>query len=267
MAALRRAFQILGDPVVEGIQEEQLLLLRELQDLYRRKVQIHIAVAHSDRSTACGGSTGTEASYTTHNALSATETTAIGELSAPATSSGTSIGGNPSTFYTIKKGPQQSENQAELLQREEMTERLEAASHDTTRMQATFTMSKVIPSLPPSTTDAANEMVYRISGSQSSHQPSYWPCRRTQFQGHRLLKWGPGSTAESNVIRYLAMIDDNPACLNDVSTLPVNGWMNGRTTSPSINGIGVLTPIIVPCVLCTNHERHNLDRHRSIPTL
>ena len=38
VAALRRAFQILGDPGIEGIPEEQMEKLWELHKLYSRKI-------------------------------------------------------------------------------------------------------------------------------------------------------------------------------------------------------------------------------------
>jgi hypothetical protein len=45
MAALRRAFQVLGDPVVEGIPEEQLNALWELRHLYSRRVNMPAVLA------------------------------------------------------------------------------------------------------------------------------------------------------------------------------------------------------------------------------
>lgn len=39
-AALRRAFQVLGDPLVHGIPEEDRQKLRELQDLYMKQIRI-----------------------------------------------------------------------------------------------------------------------------------------------------------------------------------------------------------------------------------
>jgi hypothetical protein len=53
MAALKRAFQILGDPVVEGIPEEQLEKLWELRKLYSKKVSPATVVDHE----AAGAST------------------------------------------------------------------------------------------------------------------------------------------------------------------------------------------------------------------
>jgi hypothetical protein len=50
MAALRRAFQVLGDPTVEGIPEEQLKQLWELRKLYARK----LAPADLAESSAAG---------------------------------------------------------------------------------------------------------------------------------------------------------------------------------------------------------------------
>lgn len=44
MATLRRAFQILGDPGIEGIPEEQLEKLWELRKLYSRKINLPAAI-------------------------------------------------------------------------------------------------------------------------------------------------------------------------------------------------------------------------------
>ncbi|KAJ9652652.1 hypothetical protein H2201_009207, partial [Coniosporium apollinis] len=165
MAALRRAFQVLGDPVVEGIPEEQMNALWELRKLYSRKVE----TGNQDRSRLNDGVEATvgEGSHQTPGTTSSGHDTASavgGQLSSSATNA---IGNSQSP---------QAEDQAVPSASDATLKPHEAASS-------------------PLLLDAMDKLTARIP--QQNHQT---PPSTTHG---RLLIWGAGSTAESNVLRYL----------------------------------------------------------------
>ena len=85
MAALRRAFQVIGDPTIEGIPEDQLEQLWQLRKLYARKIPwIDMLDSHApDMNNQDMG----------HMTASDAE----GPAQAPATSSATSAPAQPNT--------------------------------------------------------------------------------------------------------------------------------------------------------------------------
>ncbi|KAK4920750.1 hypothetical protein LTR66_016714 [Elasticomyces elasticus] len=168
MAALRRAFQVVGDPVVEGILEEQVNALWELRKLYSRKVEI----GNQDRPTPNDGDEVAvgEGSHQTSDTTSGGHDTAnVGGGQASSSAIG-AIGNSQSS---------QAQNQAAPSVRDAMLEQQEAVSL-------------------PLSLDAMNKTAARIP--QQAHRT---PSSTTHA---RLLRWGSGSTADSNVRRYLTMI-------------------------------------------------------------
>ncbi|KAJ9634899.1 hypothetical protein H2199_008763 [Coniosporium tulheliwenetii] len=168
MAALRRAFQVLGDPVVEGIPEEQMNALWELRKLYSRKVE----TGNQDGSRLNDGVEATvgEGSHQTPGTRSSGHDTASavgGQLSPSATNA---IGNSQSP---------QAEDQAVPPASDATLKPHEAASS-------------------PLILDPMDKSTARIP--QQNHQT---PPSTTHG---RLLIWGAGSTAESNVLRYLKTV-------------------------------------------------------------
>ncbi|KAL2349885.1 hypothetical protein BJ546DRAFT_957135 [Cryomyces antarcticus] len=168
MAALKRAFQVLGDPDVEGIPEEQMNALRELRKLYSKTVVLPTqigpnpdgggAVAVTERSNQRSGAASTD-----HEATN----TGGGEC-------------GPSAPNAVGYEPPQGQMQTA------------PAAND-----AATTRKAVLSSTPP---DSTGKPTARVLQQRSKTRP---PRSITHA---RLLRFGAGSTTESNVLRYLTML-------------------------------------------------------------
>ncbi|TKA61113.1 hypothetical protein B0A49_12752 [Cryomyces minteri] len=168
MAALKRAFQILGDPVVKGIPEEQMNALWELRKLYAREVVLPKqigpnpddgeAVAVTERLNQRSGAASTDHEVTN---------TGGGE-SGP--SAPNAVGYEP-PHGQIQTAPPTND--------------------------AATTWKAVLSSTPPNSTD---EPTARVPQQRSKTRP---PRSTTHVS---LLRFGAGSTTESNVLRYLTML-------------------------------------------------------------
>ncbi|KAL6240642.1 hypothetical protein RBB50_012469 [Rhinocladiella similis] len=93
MTALRRAFQVISDPTIEGIPEEQLEQLWQMRKLYARRIP-RIDPLASPTSTSSGQDTG-------RIMVSGTKEVAQAPATAPATSAAT----QPSTAAVSWLGP------------------------------------------------------------------------------------------------------------------------------------------------------------------
>ncbi|KAJ9653321.1 hypothetical protein H2201_009153 [Coniosporium apollinis] len=168
MAALRRAFQVLGDPVVEGIPEEQMNALWELRKLYSRKVEI----GNQGRPTLNDGVEATvgEVSHQTPVTTSSGHGTANAGGGQSSSSAINAIGNSQSSQARNQPAPPASD--------------------------VTLEPHEAVSS--PLLLDATNKTAARIPQQSHRTPPS-------TIHG-RLLRWGAGSTTEINVLRHLGML-------------------------------------------------------------